>query len=191
MNTLLKRSLLATALCAVLISAGYSIPAYANPSQTPPIKSLNNTASTTQVYMTPGTATTTLTYDSFSVSTDTKFDQVTIAMQVHASGTPVTVKFRVEDSYNGIDWYPRSTTITTGTTTIVSGSFSEYSIQIATSSDLLGGTGAVLGVTTRVHQEVTVDTPMRYSRYIFYLPPGSGNAALWAVAVPVREKQDH
>ena len=165
----------------------------ANPSQTPPTKSLNNTASTTQVYMTPGTATSTITYDSFSVGADTKFNGMTIAVQVHASGTAPILKVRAEDSPDCINWYPRSVVITTATTTIVTGSFNEYQIPIATSTAQLGGTSiassSVLGITPRVHQAVTIDAPMRCTRAIFYVPQGSGNLALWAQLIPFKEKQ--
>lgn len=166
--------------------------ARANPSQTPPTKSLNNTASTTQVYMVAGLSTSTITYDSFSVTTDTKFDGLTVAVQVSASGTPPTLKMRLEDSPDCKDWYPRSVAITTATTTILTGSFNEYQIPIATTTSMLGGSSnassTVIGITPRVHQEVTVDTPMRCTRAIFYNPPGSGNFALWAQLIPFKEK---
>lgn len=168
--------------------------AKANPSQIPPTKSLNDTASTTQSYMTAGTGTTTpITYDSFSTGSDTKFNQVAIAFQAHASGTPVTIAMVVEDSPDNKDWYPRSVTITTATSTFQTGSFQEYRFPIATSTAQLGGTSnastTVIGVTPRVHQYILVDAPMRYIRVKFFLPTGSGPAAIWAQMIPVREKQ--
>lgn len=196
MTILSKRSAEFVALVAAMFALAFlftAVPAHANPSQTPPTKSLNNTASTTQVYISGGFATSTITYDSFSVGSDTKFDQVNVAMQIHSSSSPATLKFRMEDSPDGINWYPRSVVITTATTTQITGSFNEYQIPVATSTASLGGSGvassSVLGITARVHQNVVVDTTMRWARAIFYVQPGGGPVALWAQLIPVKEKQ--
>jgi len=164
----------------------------ANPSQTPPIKSLNSTSTTTQAYMTAGTGTTTITYDSFEVGADTKFDQVTYVFQFHSSGTPAVLNLRPEDSNNGIDWYPRSLATVTATTSNMVGTYRDYSFPIATTTATLGGSGvassSVLGITARVHNSITIDAPMRYVRIKAYLPAGSGPGAMWSAIVPIKEK---
>ena len=139
--------------------------------------------------MTGGTATTTITYDSYFSGNNTKTDSALLVFQFQSSGTPATLKFRAEDSNDGVDYYPRGVaTIANATTTSLTAIFSEYSFVTSTSTDM-GGTG--LASTTgasAVMQSLEIKTPMRYVRVKFYIPIGGDNGDLWAQIVPVKER---
>lgn len=161
--------------------------AQANPSETPSFKG-NTAASTTLAYMTPGTGTSTITYDS-NAGTKTKFDSVNLAYQLTATSTGVavpTVILRLEDSRDGVDWYPRNVVSLTATTSqATSDPYNSISLRVASSTTAVGGSGTA----TRIHGSISVDSPMRYVRAIFYSPTGGGNYGLYAEMIPVKEKQ--
>lgn len=169
---------------AVLTLFGMSVKeARATPSQFFPTKE-TAPATSTLLYLTPGTGTTTLTYDSFQ-GDNAKIDRLVLAMQYTGSSTGPTLKIRFEDSMNNNDWYPRSATSLnpTSTTTLLTGNFSEYQWTVSTTTDN-GGSGTA----ARVHNAFTVEAPMRYVRAIFYVPAAGGNGGLWAQFVPVKQK---
>lgn len=142
------------------------------------------TATTTVAYMTPGTATTTLTSDLYFSSSNTKASGALVAFQYTASSSAAALKARVEYSDDGIDWYPESVELNTvATTTLMTTTFREYSwSNFATTTDY-GGSGTA----SRIHQSFSVETPTRYVRVKFYVPAGAGNGALWASLTPNKE----
>jgi hypothetical protein len=162
-----------------------AIPAGANPSQFFPTKETAS-ATTTLVYMTPGTATTTLSYDSYQGDA-VKIDQLTLAIQYTASTTATapTLKLRLEDSMDNINWYPRASVLNSlATSTQITGNFGEYlwNVSSSTATDF-GGSGTA----TRMHTSLVVDAPMRYVRAKFYTPVAGGNGGLWAQMIPFKE----
>lgn len=161
--------------------------AKANPSQILPPKA-TAVATTTLQYMSPGAGTTTLSYDALSTGgTDTIFDKMQLVMQYTASSTAPSLKYRIEDSRNGIDWYPRSATVsgqTNATTTQITGNFADNLWTVATTTDNGGS-----GTSARVMQSVLIDMRMRYIRAIFYVPASGGNGGLWAEFNPTKQKQ--
>lgn len=166
---------------AIVVMAQY---AGANPSQFAPTKETSS-ATTTLAYLSPGNATTTLSYDSYS-GDFVKIDKLTLALQYTASSTGPTLKVRLEDSMDNVNWYPRAvainSTLQNATTTMLTGAFSEYQWTVATSTDNGGS-----GTSARVHSSFVVDAPMRYVRAIFYVPVSGGNGGLWAQMIPFKE----
>lgn len=155
--------------------------AYANPSAFAPTKE-TAAATSTLVYMSPGAATTTLSYDSLS-GDSTKVDSLTLAFQATASSTAPILNARLEDSPNGIDWYPRAIGVgVPATTTSMSTPYNVLSFILSTTTDNGGS-----GTSSRVHESFTVTAPMRWVRVVFSQPVGTTNLGLWAQMIPVKE----
>jgi hypothetical protein len=132
---------------------------------------------TTIAYLTPGAGTTTLAFNSVFA------DTVDLDIIQKASSTLSILKWRYEYSDNGIDWYGDNIENTTNaTTTVVVRDFSEYSWTFASST--AGTSGATSASGDRALKHVRVpDFSARYFRVVFYVPPGSANAGVWAHAV--------
>lgn len=165
----------------IVISFFSARAAHANPSAFAPTKETAS-ATTTLVFMAPGAATTTLTYDSLS-GDSVKIDSLTVAFQATASSTGPTLNVRLEDSPNGIDWYPR--TVGAGilaTTTLMTTPFNTLSFVLSTTTDNGGS-----GTSSRIHESFTVTAPMRWVRVVFSQPVGTTNLGLWAQMIPVKE----
>lgn len=148
-----------------------------------------STATTSPVYMTPGTGTTTVTIDNMSGGTYAS-DSAVVLMQITATSTTDSTApilgVRIDGSYNGVDWYTQSNNITTtGTSTILTGFSGDYRINFASSTANLGASAT----TSRVHESFKIDTPLRYTRAVFYAPIGGGNMALWANLVAKKQYQ--
>lgn len=168
-------------------------PAKANPSQTPPYKGIS-VASTSPVYMSAATSTRTITYDSFSVGSDTKFDSALIVGQYTASSSADTLRFRVEYSRDGIDWYPDNTVglnntalNSNATTTQLTGTGSSFFVQPATTSAITDGFQGS-GTATRVHFSAQVSWKARWMRVIYWNRVGEGNGAVYSEILPIKEK---
>jgi hypothetical protein len=146
-------------------------------------------ATTTLAFMSPGAATTTLT-------TSNCFDRqytlngMYLAYQYTASSSASVLKYRIEGSFDNIDWYPEQTENayfpvapgTTATTSIATVPFHEYSITMSTTTDN-GGSGTA----ARVHGIIAIPVFARYERVKFYVPTGAANGALWAELIGLRE----
>jgi len=173
-------------LLAVSMFASFPGSAHANPSKFAPTKE-TAAATTTLAYMSPGAATTTISYDSLD-GDSVKIDELTIGFQYTASATAPTLNVRLEDSRNGIDWYPRAREVfpvlpgITATTTLMTTPFNSLSFVLSTTTDN-GGSGTF----ARIHESFTVKAPMRYVRAVFFVPTGGGNGGLWAQFMPVKE----
>lgn len=148
------------------------------------VPSKTATATTTVAYLTPGTATTTLSSDLYSASSNTKANGALVAFQYTASSSAAALKARVEYSNDGVDWYAESIPLAeTATTTLMTTTFREYSWNnFATTTDY-GGSGTA----SRIHQSFSIATPTRYVRVKFYVPAGAGNGALWASLTPNKD----
>lgn len=176
-----KYKILALFIGAMFIGQGvYMFTAHANPSIYAPTKE-TAPVTTTVVYMAPGTATTTLTYDSFN-GDYSLIGNLTLAFQYTASSTEPHLNVRLEDSPNNIDWYPRAVAVNTNATTTLMAPVGVYNFDLATTTDNGGS-----GTSSRVNESFSVKAPMRYVRAIFYVPQGGGNGALWAQMVPSKQ----
>lgn len=155
------------------------------------------TATSTIAFMTPGTGTTTLTYDAFQYnSTNGRFgsgrtsvNDAILAFQYTGSSSVATtaLNVRLEYSDDNVDWYPLSLETTTTATDTPMTRYQEFQFIM---DDAHEATDGVLGtsVGTRQHQALKVDDmPTRYVRAVFYVPAGSVNGSLWAEWVPRKE----
>lgn len=135
----------------------------------------SNTNATTSVsYLTPGTGTTTEVFDTLQSGYAPSMDAI-LTYQFTASSTGAVLKFRLEYSQNGYDWFTSLNALTTSaTTTVLSGSAAEYQVSIATTTDFGGS-----GTDSRIYQSLQVEVPTRYIRAKFYLA-GAVNGSLWS-----------
>jgi len=163
--------------------------AHANPSQFAS-KAATAAATTSLSYITPGTGTTTLTYDTFQVNGTNQVNNgntfvtnsARLNIQLTASSTLTRLCRRVLYSQDNIDYYASvASVVTSATTTVESGLYNETCFTLATTSE------PFLGSSTFGSRSVSLDVPTRYAKVQFYLPPGSGNGAVYAEIVPVKE----
>lgn len=182
-----KRKILAslTALAFFLVGVPY---AHAGPIYVAPTVQ-TATATSTVNYLSPGLATTTLTYDSYAPPTDTKTfaaNSVGLLLQFAASSTASTLKIAEEFSEDGIDWYqpygaPTSLTATTSLPTLTT-PFT-YSFPFAsTTVDGVAHTNANTATSTAFIQLIS---PMRFLRVVTSIT-GAG-AAIWEQLIPIKE----
>lgn len=180
-------------LIAIIIGVGFGIGAvvYANQSFfVNKFTSSGTTDTTTINYMTPGTGTTTITYDTYlSVQGGIPNNlsaaaTLALGIQFHASSSNSILAWRYEYSTDNIDWYSDDAQIagsaTTSPTYAVK-TFSENYWSFATST---GGTSQSDKGMKLVRN---IPTPTRYIRVVFYVPAGSANAAVWGEFLPKKE----
>lgn len=144
------------------------------------------TATTTLIYMTPGTATTTYTLTN---SGDNAYDYAIVAFQVTATSTGVaspTVRAIVEHSYDGVDWYnetvsaelPTSMLSAQATTTnMTSDPYFSYSFKVSSTTQAVNASNIANG--TKFHYTFKIDTQLKHVRVRFYIPSSGGNVGLW------------
>lgn len=160
------------------------------------------TATTTRSFMTPGTATTT--YYADVGQGNFSFDSAVLATQYTASSTGI-LNFRLEYAHDtpgfncvtsptACDWYSDNTMqpgVTTVSTTTDSGitytpNVQTYNWKFASSTDGCS-TGLALASVNRTCRLFTVQTPTRYVRAVFFVPPGTTNSAVWAEFITQKE----
>jgi len=141
------------------------------------------TATTTVAYMTPGTGTTTLSYDSFQGGQYRSTDKSVMLIQFTASSTLGILNWRYEYSVDGVDWYGDSLNVSTSTSVQSAFNVAPFTTYTWTYASSTLGTS----VSGTAFKAVTVPTPTRYFRAVFTDPIGAGNASVWAQFVPQRE----
>lgn len=177
-------TILATLFVVALLA--FATPAHANPTG---LQRSNQTATTSVVYMTPGTATTTYYYDA-GQGNNFGADSAAFLVQLTGSSTPLSV-LNVTMEYanpglngadcdvnpNACDWYrdtlypaPFGTTTPTQTLSIPT------SYNIAMASTTVGGAAGIAPRTTRI---IAVPMPTRYVRAVLTLAIGGANGAVW------------
>lgn len=176
------------ALATIALSAiGVGI-AYANPSAFGPITQ-SSVATSSPVFMTPGTATSTITYDSLvgSKTQQYKANSVGLAIQYTGSSTNSVLNVTPEYSQDGVDWYSGSIIDPNGitaTSSPINLAF-QNNLTMKFASSTVGGLGITLansGIETRF---VVIPTPARYTRVVF--SETAANGAVWGEFVPVKE----
>lgn len=167
--------------------------------------SAGNIATSTIVYMTPGTATSTLYWDS-QIGGASAFGSESASLQVAftASSSVSTLQVNQEFSQGtagvncvatptACDWYEGDQTsinnyvATTTVTTYNIGLVPQFSFLFASST--VGGSGlsTTNNLATRI---ITVQTPVRYSRFVFTLKvQANGNGGVWAGLVAKKQNQ--
>ena len=151
------------------------------------------TATTSPTWITAGTATTTLTYDSFlpNGSATTGAYQAALLYQLVATSTLPAMNINFEFSDDGIDWYQNGGTATftfaTSSKPYDLSQVLQFRHNFASSTAGLGAITPTSATTTRI---VVFPTPLRFSRAIFTVPTGSGQVAVWARIVPIKERAE-
>lgn len=184
MTTPLKYFAVATigALIAVTWFA-FAITARANPSFF--VRQQTASATSTVTYITPGAATTTLTYDTGNGAAQGA-DSAALMVQFNASGTLSVLQADIQYSQDGTDWYATSfawnpnTTVATSSPSI--GTVQQFNFGYASSTINRGAN--TTATTTRI---VVIPTPTRYVRAVFTLAPGSPNGVFWAEFIGKRQ----
>lgn len=155
----------------VLFGVGIAFTAEANPI-TFPVAQSSASATSSVVYMTPGLATTTLTFDSYASSINYGQNDVTLLVQETASSTSSVLNVAIEYSQDGIDWYGDAVNRYSTTTPA-------YSLNTVNSF-----TWTAAG-TTRTGRAIRLESPVRYIRATFS-NTGAG-LGLWASFQPRRD----
>lgn len=175
------------ALLAATLLFMFASPIHANPGGFPPgAKSAVATSSVN--FLTPGTGTTTTTYDSYNINgtnqpttgltSDT--DSATLLVQFVGSSTSAVLGISYEYSQDGVDWYKDSTTLST--TTVAANITTPNSLSWTYAGLTLGGAGGTSATTTRI---LSVGTPTRYVRAVFTMT--GANGAIWDQFVPKKQ----
>lgn len=184
------RFLIAGSIIAVLIGA---IAAHANPSFFAP-QAMSATATTTIAYMTPGTATSTMMYDSFNlfgtnqpvVNDPTAAASAALEVQFTASSSVSVLNIAIERSDDQIDWYQDEYSFPVNATSTGANSISlPNSFTWTYASSTVGGQPN--NTSGRIGKIMRVDTPTRYTRAVFTLT--GANGAVWSKFVPVKENK--
>lgn len=156
------------------------------------------TATTSMNHITAGVATTTLIYDTLSGDA-VKADAFALNIQFTASSSLAVLRWRYEWAQSRTvdcvatplkcDWYGDSIDpVGTATSTSLNiESYNEHSWTFASST--LGSSGNSAGGNSIANKLVYLPKiPTRFIRVLFYVPPGAGNADVWAQIIPIKEK---
>lgn len=144
-------------------------------------------ATSTVVYMQPGTASTTVTALN---NQNASFESAIVNIQVIATTTGVSIPVinaRVEGSMDNQDWYPVAlypSVIATSTALLTP--YSSLSLQISTSTSPAGNFGGS-GTATQIMSSFTIPVSIRHLRVVFTDPAGGGKYGLWAEIVTKRQ----
>ena len=136
-------------------------------------------ASSTLAYLVPGLATSTLDCN-ISIATNglaQTFDSAQLFIQNTASTSASVLAYWIEDSQDGVDYFPRVTTTNlNATTTILTGTPQIFQVPFATSTATdYGNRKAGVG-----RYSIPVTFVSKYMRVIFFLQQGSTNAGVYA-----------
>lgn len=124
------------------------------------------TATSTTSFLTPGTGTTTLTYDSYQNGANRKADSATLLVQVQASSTSSVLGISMQYSQDGIDWYGDN--LQTATTTTDISASNSYSWKAVS--------------TAQLNKAIPFLTPTRFTRAV--ISDTGANVSVWAQVIP-------
>lgn len=164
--------------------------AFANPSFFAPFAK-TSTATSSPAYLTAGTATSTIVYDSFNLngtnqsapSDPLAADTAVLAVQFTASSTASILGIAIERSDDGVDWYQDN--LSTFATTSPQASLQvPMTYSWGFSSSTING---VLNTSSRVGKVITVPTPTRYTRAVLTMTGAAG--AVWAEWIPKKQNK--
>ncbi len=174
----------------VLLGLAFAATVFANPLYVG-TKARSATATTSPTYMTPGTATSTVVYDSYeqtgtnqtNTGNYTLPNTVVVAVQGNASSTLSIITVACEFSDDAIDWYQNEIypATTTGSLPIAT----PVSFSFAYASSTVGG-AALLANTTGFAKAFYCPVPMRYVRAVVSLT--GLNARVWTTIIPAKQR---
>lgn len=146
-------------------------------------------ATTSPTFMTPGTATTTLSLtNTISRCTDrsTALTESYLLIQFTASSTNSQLNINLEYSMDGIDWYQNSLSDQATTSPQRSIAVAQtYAWKFASSTP---GLPAGSASTNRDARIIKVESPTQWVRAVFALNPGGANGAVWAIFIGKQEQ---
>lgn len=175
-------AILAMVVSGALTFAGGAPLAHANQS-TFCVGNSTSGATTSPVYMKPGTATTTLT-NSACADRATPLDQSSLIVQFTGSSTASSLGIAFEFSQDGVDWY--SDTVNRGATTTQSVNYNQPTSQLLSfASTTVGGAA---GTSARTMRAISVPLVAQYVRAVFTVPIGSTNGGVWAQFISTRQQ---
>jgi len=152
-------------------------------------------ATTSVKFMTPGTATSTLVYDTYCIGGTNQSnpgnsyatDYLTLLTQLSASSTATILNTSVEYSQDGVDWYQDNYIASTTT----AGNFVPlWSITVPNSFTWTFASSTLNGVANtgnRVGKVVQIYAPTRYVRVVYTLT--GNNGAVWGSLLPIKENK--
>lgn len=161
-----------------------------------------STSTTTPTFQTPGTASSTVVYDSYGINgsnqvttsggkaqTISTSDTAELLVQFTASSTSSKLNINVEYSDDGFDWYQNTFTNVPGyaTTTTVQffvNTIPQFTWPFASSTPGLGALSPSNNLDTRAFQ---IPVPTRFARAIITCGLGGTNCAAWAQWVPKKQ----
>lgn len=147
-------------------------------------------ATTTQSFMTAGTATTTHSYDAYSQPSGFALNQATLLVQMGASSTASELRINIEYSHDNIDWFEDGGTLANNFATSSKpfdiSQVNQFKLTFASSTP--GGLSTVGDATTT--RAILVKTPTRFMRAVFTLAAGSAGANVWSEWVPIKEASE-
>ena len=167
----------------LLIAGNFSKIANAAISVFSPTTCYTASATSSPAYMTTGAATSTVSCFLGAEGART----ATIAVEVNASSTLSVFDHYIEESMNGIDWFPVSAPQSASSSPVFSPALkSTFTYTFASSTigaTALGASSNQLGVNgtnNRNHYSFDVPVRMKYVRVISALAPSSASGAVWA-----------
>jgi hypothetical protein len=146
------------------------------------IRQQSASATTTVSYMTAGTATTTLVFDT-GVNAAGSTDGAVLLTQFTASTTASQVAYTFEYSQDAVDWY--SDRLDNGATTTPQINLSTETTYLLTGVGERNG--GVAGTSSTTLRAIVAKTPTRYIRAIYTIPVGSGNGAVYGEFIAKRQ----
>lgn len=136
-------------------------------------------------YMTPGTATTTLTTSTRCASRDVPLDSLVATLQLIASSSTSRINGGIEQSMDGIEWYPASTNLQATTSpSYTLDSAGLFSLGFASSTP---GGAIVPSYNNRITRLIDMPTNMPYARIWLANSIGAGRVAVWAQFIGQRQ----
>lgn len=156
-------------------------------------------ATTTNAFMTPGTATSTLLFDTYCVTgtnqqnTGNTFvaSDLNLLTQLQASSTATVLNITAEYSQDGIDWYQDNYVATVSTTTVTSNYVSDISTPNSYKWTFASSTtgGVATANNNRIGKVIHLHVPTRFVRIVYTLASGSTNGTIWGSLLPIKENK--
>lgn len=155
------------------------------------------TATSTPAYMTPGTATSTLVYNTYTntnVATATPSGSnapstatsVTLLGQLTGSSTSAVIKITPEYSFDGIDWYQGYGLLGLYATSTPNPTLSYSNVDSLTIPFASTTVGGASGTQSIDHFAITIPVPTKDVRFVVTLT--GANAAFWGQVVPTKQQ---
>lgn len=152
------------------------------------------TATTSPRYINAGNATSTLSCDSYTLSSNnivpTAMSSAVLLLQYAGSSTSAILNTNIEFSNDNIDWYQNNLLDYMSTTTPIASLNTTESMSWTFSSTTAGG-GRISNSTATSTRAVSIPVPTRYVRAVFTVPIGAAAGAVWAQIIPKKEAANY